>query len=173
MNNLENLQSIYKSSLPFYFYGFRVILLAGIIFLYFIKVDYLLILAYSIFAFILTLNRDKKIIEVWNDHFNIITPSFYGNKFATTKTYYYKKINNFEFEKGYYDMNSAIIGMIVSLFLRANTGSAYKKPKISFADEKQKKITIELSFSQDSLFKAIEIIETKIVSKRTTTEKKC
>lgn len=173
MNNVENMNFIYKSSLPFYFYGFRVILFTGLIFLLLIKVDYLFIITYFIFAFILTLNRDNKIIEVYNDHFNIITPSFYGKKFAATKTFYYKEINNFEFEKGYYDLNSAILGIILRLFLRVNSGSAYKKPKISFADEKQKKITIELSFSQDSLLKVIEIIETKIVTKNTTIGNKC
>ena len=165
---MENLNSIYKSSLPFYFYGFRVILLTGTIFLFLYKVDYIFIITYIIFAFIFTLNRDNKIIEVYNDHFKVITPSFYGNKFTSTNAIYYKEINNFEFEKGYYDLNSAIIGIIVRLFFSTYSGSAYKKPKISFTNEKQKKITIELSFSHDSLFKAIEIIENKIETKNTT-----
>jgi hypothetical protein len=150
-------------------------LLGGLILLFLIHLDYIYIIAYFVIAFILTLNRDNKVVEVYNDRFNIITPSFYGNKFADTETYYFKEINNFEFEKGYYDWKAATLGEIARMFLPVvfmGILFAYKNPTITFTEEPEKKTNIEFSYNQDSLIKAIELIDTKIKTHKTTNIKR-
>jgi len=163
---MTNTRPIYRNSLPIQFYGFRGMLLGGLIFLFLIRneIDYRFILVYLFLAFISSWNRDNYIIEVYNDRFNLVLPSIYGNRFTDTQTYYFSSIKTFAFEKGYYDWKAAIFGEILRFFLPVHMVGilfAYKNPTIHFTIE-AKDFNIKFSYNQDSLVKALELIDKKI-----------
>ncbi len=121
-------------------------------------------------AFLCSLNRNYYIIEVYNDHFNLITPSFYGNKFAETETYFFEEIKSFEFEKGFYDWNAALLGTIIRMFIPAHFIGilfAYQYPYFSFTQKDDTKTEIKFLYNQDRLINSFEFIENKINHRHT------
>jgi hypothetical protein len=156
---------LYKNSLPLRFYAFRSLLLGGFIFLLLIHVNYLYSLLYFVFAFFLTLNKNNYIIEVCDENFNLILPSFYGKKFDQSETFYYSDMSSFEFEKGFYDWKAAILGELARIILSARFMGAlfaYKKPKIYFSQKTGIKTSVEFYYNQEKLIKAIELINEKV-----------
>jgi hypothetical protein len=155
----------FKNSLPLQFYALRGLLLGGLIFLVLIHIHYFYLSLYFVFAFFFSLNQNNYIIDVDNDSFNLILPSIYGSKFTETQTYFFNEISSFEFEKGYYDWKAAILGEVFRLAIPVGfmgPAWAYKKPKISFTLKTEKKISVDFSYNQDSLMKAIELINEKV-----------
>lgn len=159
---------IYKSTLPLTFYLIRGILSGGLILICLILKDHYLIIFFSAYlTFVFTLNNDNFVIEVYDDHFNILLPSFYGTIFNQIETYYFKDITNFEFQKGYYDFKAAIFGELVNKVLPVTAVGAmfaYQKPNLTFIDKTYKKENISYRFKSNkkNIEKGLQLVQERL-----------
>ena len=159
---------VFKNSLPFQFYFFREVLLAGLIILLFAKATLVYIIFYLIFAFILSFNQDNIVIEVYDDQFKIIFPSIFRKWFSKSNTFYFNEISDFKFSKGYYDYKLAIIGEIVRLILPIKFVGilfSYNRPFIEFKSNSNE-IKFTFSYNQRTLIEANEHIDRRSHKKK-------
>jgi hypothetical protein len=159
---------IYKSTFPPTFYLIRGALIGGLILICLIfKDNYLIMAICAYLTFMFSLNNNNYVIEVYKDHFKILLPSFYGNKFTQIETYYFKDISNFEFSKGYYDIKAAVFGELVRTVLPGvaiGALFAYQEPTLIFIDKTyiNENISYRFKSNRESLEKGIKLAEERL-----------
>lgn len=126
-------------------------------------IDYRLLLVVIPYLFILTLNADNYIVEVFEDRFNLVLPSLYGDRFAKVNTYYFKEIQEFSFQRGYFHWTAAFVIAVLGLILPVRLGPLfpYVDPNIYFRTN-DKEVTVYFSYNQNSLVKVLEYLGGKI-----------
>jgi len=161
---------LYKSTLPLHFYPIRFLIILVIILSLFFEIHFAIIFIEIFFAIIFLSNDNSYVIELYQNYFKVILPSFYGNYLKTETKYYYRDVTNFIFTKSRFSVSEAIAGTIINIFIPFNLKglvSANKKSRIQFNyyDGNNNEIDIVFSNEHPTIIYAIDLIQNKLNTK--------
>ena len=162
--SIDTEDTLFKSTLPVYFFFIRLIYFGcAIPLLYIAKDDYAIVLTILFLAVISTLNKLHFTVEVFKDKFNIIQPSFYGKRFDDVDTYYFNEISEFEYFKKETNFKTILLGILASRFV--STDSLSEPPVVRFknnSNNEEQTVSYTFRRSNSTLIKGLEFISTKL-----------